>query len=447
MAYIKTEWVDHIIVDDEVVQEGTQISAARLNNIEEGIETVEASTATAQSTAEAVGVSHVEHLVHTTPHASATNLVKTDGSNPMTGNLELKKDAARITLNRASGGVNQYAGITFKDNDVEEGFLYWDFINNKIVHITPGGSIYDVITSVGGQTINGPLTLLGELKLSNMVRTWAYTFDQGENLSRDRLSIATNTRATVRYRISWAHRNINGLVGGGGELIFTVARGDSGPQIHDYKIVSGTIDRNIGIPYISGNNILIAFKTYNNGTSTTNVFSVMVEAVGIQSGEITQIDTATAATFPTQVGILHDGAYVLTSEGVQTIKTVTSAIETSLVLQNTVATIGGRGNEIRWKSSDTEIAAIRGVTSGDRFGGGFGFYTKESAGALKANLSILANGLLVLGNGTTHGEYVGNPEGAVTAPVGSTRYRTDGGASTTLYVKQSGTGNTGWAAK
>ena len=41
----------------------------------------------------------------------------------------------------------------------------------------------------------------------------------------------------------------------------------------------------------------------------------------------------------------------------------------------------------------------------------------------------------------------GSPEGVVTAPVGSLYTRTDGGANTTLYVKESGTGNTGWIAK
>jgi hypothetical protein len=41
----------------------------------------------------------------------------------------------------------------------------------------------------------------------------------------------------------------------------------------------------------------------------------------------------------------------------------------------------------------------------------------------------------------------GSPEGAVTAKVGTLYRRLDGGASTTLYVKQSGVGNTGWAAK
>ncbi len=42
---------------------------------------------------------------------------------------------------------------------------------------------------------------------------------------------------------------------------------------------------------------------------------------------------------------------------------------------------------------------------------------------------------------------VGTPEGQISAPVGSIRLRTDGGAGTTLYVKESGTGNTGWIAK
>ncbi len=41
----------------------------------------------------------------------------------------------------------------------------------------------------------------------------------------------------------------------------------------------------------------------------------------------------------------------------------------------------------------------------------------------------------------------GTPEAAVTAPIGTLYLRTDGGASTTLYVKESGTGNTGWVAK
>lgn len=42
----------------------------------------------------------------------------------------------------------------------------------------------------------------------------------------------------------------------------------------------------------------------------------------------------------------------------------------------------------------------------------------------------------------------GSPEGVVTANPGCIYQRTDGGASTTLYVKTSGVGtSTGWTAK
>lgn len=42
---------------------------------------------------------------------------------------------------------------------------------------------------------------------------------------------------------------------------------------------------------------------------------------------------------------------------------------------------------------------------------------------------------------------IGSPEGVVTANVGSIYLRTDGASATTLYIKESGTGNTGWVAK
>lgn len=47
----------------------------------------------------------------------------------------------------------------------------------------------------------------------------------------------------------------------------------------------------------------------------------------------------------------------------------------------------------------------------------------------------------------TVGAGTGSPEGVLTAPVGSTYHRTDGGAVTSFYVKESGAGNTGWVAK
>lgn len=59
---------------------------------------------------------------------------------------------------------------------------------------------------------------------------------------------------------------------------------------------------------------------------------------------------------------------------------------------------------------------------------------------------------VLFGNGAatpTVGLYygAGTPEAAVTAGIGSLFMRSDGGAGTSLYVKQTGTGNTGWVGK
>lgn len=41
----------------------------------------------------------------------------------------------------------------------------------------------------------------------------------------------------------------------------------------------------------------------------------------------------------------------------------------------------------------------------------------------------------------------GDPDGVVVASVGSRYRRTDGGANTSLYIKESGTDENGWVAK
>jgi len=45
------------------------------------------------------------------------------------------------------------------------------------------------------------------------------------------------------------------------------------------------------------------------------------------------------------------------------------------------------------------------------------------------------------------GSGAGTPESVVNAGIGSVWYRNNGGANTTLYIKESGTGITGWVAK
>lgn len=62
--------------------------------------------------------------------------------------------------------------------------------------------------------------------------------------------------------------------------------------------------------------------------------------------------------------------------------------------------------------------------------------------------NVQSYGALLTSNGAAQwSSGTGDPESVVTATPGSLWSRTDGGASTTLYVKESGSGNTGWIAK
>lgn len=80
-----------------------------------------------------------------------------------------------------------------------------------------------------------------------------------------------------------------------------------------------------------------------------------------------------------------------------------------------------------------------------------GIYSEQPTYAVYAATSkAFAAEKYYLGPGNTTAQILsgnGSPQGVVAAPVGSMYLRRDGGANTTLYIKESGTGNTGWAAK
>jgi lysophospholipase L1-like esterase len=62
-------------------------------------------------------------------------------------------------------------------------------------------------------------------------------------------------------------------------------------------------------------------------------------------------------------------------------------------------------------------------------------------------LEISDSGTITIGGGPQIRNGNGSPEGVVSAPVGSMYLRKDGGAGTSHYIKEAGTGNTGWVAK
>jgi len=70
-------------------------------------------------------------------------------------------------------------------------------------------------------------------------------------------------------------------------------------------------------------------------------------------------------------------------------------------------------------------------------------------GTTSPDTKLHVNGVITLGGagGPQIHSGSGSPEGSVTAPTGSLYMNTSGGSGTTLYVKESGSGNTGWVGK
>jgi hypothetical protein len=81
------------------------------------------------------------------------------------------------------------------------------------------------------------------------------------------------------------------------------------------------------------------------------------------------------------------------------------------------------------RAAVVEVAGLSGTVAASDLATALTPYLPEFAGGVKSS------------SGT------GSPEGVVAAPVGSTWQRSDGTAGACFYVKESGTGNTGWVAK
>lgn len=111
----------------------------------------------------------------------------------------------------------------------------------------------------------------------------------------------------------------------------------------------------------------------------------------------------------------------------------------------------GLTTRVQNRTAVTVDSSSLGITMGATTSGQtIDFYASSTTLLLQmTNGVVVVAGKLAMGSitGPTWSVGSGTPEAALTAPIGSIFTRTDGGASTTLYVKESGTGNTGWVAK
>lgn len=98
----------------------------------------------------------------------------------------------------------------------------------------------------------------------------------------------------------------------------------------------------------------------------------------------------------------------------------------------------------KWRTSVSTTTGTRQILSDAGTGTNYEVVTRDGTSVTQIEWRA---GRFRLNNGPDIITGSGSPEGVVTSVKGSLFLRTDSGASSSLYVKESGTGNTGWSAK
>lgn len=209
-----------------------------------------------------------------------------------------------------------------------------------------------------------------------------------------------------------------------------------------WRYVELTADGSVKVPSTG------AFSSFNTSDEATNYerargywssgfFTLATEAGG--TGTVRPITVNGASSYIT-----------LASTGIQMGRGGTSAV--SIVTQTATLTANGANQALSVLTPTVSQSGSAGytalqinVTESSTGSGSKNLIDAQVGGVSKFRADNA--GKVTLNNGPMLIPGTGSPEGAVSAPVGSVFLRGDGGAATTFYVKESGTGNTGWVAK
>lgn len=202
---------------------------------------------------------------------------------------------------------------------------------------------------------------------------------------------------------------------------------------------------------------------------TDRVIEIVVGANPFLAGDINRIRIKQAAH---EAFILRGHAagaatsHVTTDAGTPNVVALAAPPAAGAALTASSVTISGAGNDanldfstamsnryVRFNGSVVRLGGSNADFNAD-FSGEFAWRNSGGSYAKVGRVSTagiaMPNYYMGTGGSTTGPRLTsgtGTPEGVVTSPVGSLYVRTDGGATTTLYVKETGTGNTGWVAK
>lgn len=147
-------------------------------------------------------------------------------------------------------------------------------------------------------------------------------------------------------------------------------------------------------------------------------------------------------------GIVGSFVDVDDSVGVQLVGPYVARYTNLIKATSSTANYAVACSAIQFNSCTNTTAGTGGKVSGtyDIFAVNAGSGPYGVFNAVNSVTTTATNGFINYGS-VTWTSNNGSPEGVITAPIGSLYSRLDGGANTTLYVKESGSGNTGWVAK
>ncbi|WP_224753214.1 tail fiber protein [Paenibacillus terricola] len=175
----------------------------------------------------------------------------------------------------------------------------------------------------------------------------------------------------------------------------------------------------------------------------------LIAAAQLPLSTATNSTSTTQAATPSAVKSAYDlaSAALPRTGGTLTGNTTINNTNPAIVIQPTIDIVGTTGMRMR-NAAGTDMFMLGHSTLNNKFVL-YDYALPGTSIAVEAG-SSLANGFTYRGNKVYHAGNAliylgsGSPIGVVSAPIGSIYQRTDGGTSTTLYIKESGTGNTGW---
>lgn len=194
-----------------------------------------------------------------------------------------------------------------------------------------------------------------------------------------------------------------------------------------------------------GDNYLAMYPTHNTASLMTSLRGMLINPSLTGNGDVL-IGEGIKLDFDQSGGTgkysIARGLYVPSVSG------NVDAFE-AIIIDDQTTSVSSKGIEVSLSSGANKWNIYADGTAQSYFAGDIGINDSSPDADLDVNGDAIVTGVIYLNDAKTVGIFhgTGSPEGVVTASVGSTYHRTDGGTGTTLYVKESGSGNTGWIAK